>query len=84
MTPEPDWAEKKAREVAMSLPPSDFGSHPAIMSFAQALREAVKAERAACLTIAENYRHGEPRSSRARGYDHACDNIAAAIRARTP
>lgn len=38
MTTTPDWAEKLARETAMSLPPSDFGSHRAIQAFAAALR----------------------------------------------
>ena len=38
MTITPDWAEKLARETAMSIPPSDFSSHRAIQAFAAALR----------------------------------------------
>lgn len=47
-----DWAEQKARDTAMSLPPSDFGSARAINAFAQALRD----ERAAVDEIVEALR----------------------------
>lgn len=35
----PNWAYEKAREVALSLPPSDFASHRAVKAFAAALME---------------------------------------------
>ena len=77
-TPEPDWAERKARQVAHSLPPSDFGSHRAIMAFAAALREAVKAEREECAEMATDAN----KIAHANTPFHAAKLIAAAIRER--
>jgi hypothetical protein len=45
--------EAKAREVAMSLPPSDFGSHRAIVAFAKTLEEAVEPLRDALQAYAD-------------------------------
>ena len=84
-TPEPDWAERKARQVAHSLPPSDFGSHRAIMAFAAALREAVKAEREACAKLAATFAPTEPSPIgplHGAGMSTAAIHIANAIRER--
>jgi len=81
-TPEPDWAERKARQVAHSLPPSDFGSHRAIMAFAAALREAVKAEREGAAATAEAARRDASTGGAYAVWNRACNRIAAAIRER--
>lgn len=48
-----------------------------------AIREAVKAERAACLKAAEAVRRDSSTGGAYAVWNRACDRIAAAIRART-
>jgi hypothetical protein len=49
-----DECEGVARRVAMSLPPSDFGSTRAIQAFARALLDEICKEREACADVALN------------------------------
>lgn len=78
MTPE-ERAAKLAAEILR-----ECDRHDATPIIAAAIREAVKAEREACAIKCEEMKLGNPKSIAARKYDEACDDIAAAIRARTP
>lgn len=54
-----DRYEAEARRVAHSLPPSDFGSHRAIMAFADALRAEGERVRKLCAdTVRQDGQYG--------------------------
>lgn len=71
-----DECEDTARHIALSLPPSDFGSTRAIQAFAQTLRAVILKEREACAKIAHDL-WDDPEGA------YTADYVEAAIRNRT-